>query len=84
MLISNIQCKVHSSHVIQACICLFHFPYAKGCLLALIFLTTETEYQLHAKEVSRSLDLTKYDGIICVSGDGILVEVGLLPVIMKI
>lgn len=35
----------------------------------------ETKYQLHAKEVSRSLDLTKYDGIICVSGDGILVEV---------
>ncbi|KAL4585527.1 hypothetical protein LXL04_010149 [Taraxacum kok-saghyz] len=35
----------------------------------------ETRYQLHAKELSRSLDLTKYDGIICVSGDGILVEV---------
>ncbi|KAI3498846.1 hypothetical protein L1887_34632 [Cichorium endivia] len=35
----------------------------------------ETKYQLHAKEVCRSLDLTKYDGIICVSGDGILVEV---------
>ncbi|KAL7603810.1 hypothetical protein Lser_V15G16554 [Lactuca serriola] len=35
----------------------------------------ETRYQLHAKEVSCSLDLTKYDGIICVSGDGILVEV---------
>ncbi|KAI3745481.1 hypothetical protein L1987_58595 [Smallanthus sonchifolius] len=35
----------------------------------------ETKYQLHAKEVSRSLDLTKYDGIVCVSGDGILVEV---------
>lgn len=34
----------------------------------------ETKYQLHAKEVCRSLDLTKYDGIICVSGDGILVE----------
>jgi len=48
--------------------------------LALI-LTSETKYQLHAKEVSRSLDLTKYDGIICVSGDGILVEVGLLPVL---
>nr|XP_043609865.1 sphingosine kinase 2-like [Erigeron canadensis] len=35
----------------------------------------ETKYQLHAKEVSHKLDLTKYDGIICVSGDGILVEV---------
>ncbi|XP_076917345.1 sphingosine kinase 2-like [Bidens hawaiensis] len=39
------------------------------------FTVQETKYQLHAKEVSRSLDLTKYDGIICVSGDGILVEV---------
>ncbi|XP_022142216.1 sphingosine kinase 1 isoform X2 [Momordica charantia] len=35
----------------------------------------ETEYQRHAEEVAYSLDLTKYDGIICVSGDGILVEV---------
>ncbi|KAJ0836508.1 putative sphingosine kinase [Helianthus annuus] len=39
------------------------------------FTVQETKYQLHAKEVARSLDLTKYDGIICVSGDGILVEV---------
>ncbi|KAI3795796.1 hypothetical protein L1987_38455 [Smallanthus sonchifolius] len=38
----------------------------------------ETKYQLHAKEVSRSLDLTKYDGIFCVSGDGILVEAAAL------
>lgn len=36
----------------------------------------ETQYQLHAKEVANSLDLSKYDGIVCVSGDGILVEVG--------
>ncbi|KAK7327963.1 hypothetical protein VNO77_22057 [Canavalia gladiata] len=35
----------------------------------------ETKHQLHAKEVAQSLDITKYDGIICVSGDGILVEV---------
>ncbi|XP_076943721.1 sphingosine kinase 1-like [Bidens hawaiensis] len=35
----------------------------------------ETKYQLHAKEVSHNLDLAKYDGILCVSGDGILVEV---------
>ncbi|KAI3832924.1 hypothetical protein MKW98_025808 [Papaver atlanticum] len=35
----------------------------------------ETQYRLHAKEVSHTLDLTKYDGIVCVSGDGILVEV---------
>lgn len=37
---------------------------------------SETQYQLHAKEVANSLDLSKYDGIVCVSGDGILVEVG--------
>ncbi|KAA8515338.1 hypothetical protein F0562_018432 [Nyssa sinensis] len=35
----------------------------------------ETKYQLHAKEVARTLDLSKYDGVVCVSGDGILVEV---------
>ncbi|KAL9321269.1 hypothetical protein ACSQ67_013108 [Phaseolus vulgaris] len=35
----------------------------------------ETKHQLHAKEVTQSLDITKYDGIVCVSGDGILVEV---------
>ncbi|KAK3431665.1 hypothetical protein EUGRSUZ_E03468 [Eucalyptus grandis] len=35
----------------------------------------ETQHQFHAKEVARSLDLSKYDGIVCVSGDGILVEV---------
>ncbi|XP_057739198.1 sphingosine kinase 1-like [Arachis stenosperma] len=35
----------------------------------------ETQHQLHAKELARSLDLSQYDGIVCVSGDGILVEV---------
>lgn len=39
------------------------------------FTLQETKYQLHAKEVAQALDLTKYDGIVCVSGDGILVEV---------
>ncbi|GAU28850.1 hypothetical protein TSUD_21870 [Trifolium subterraneum] len=34
----------------------------------------ETAHQLHAKEVAHSLDITKHDGIVCVSGDGILVE----------
>lgn len=36
-----------------------------------------TKYQLHAKEVAKSLDILRYDGVVCVSGDGILVEVGL-------
>ncbi|KAL0398661.1 UNVERIFIED_CONTAM: Sphingosine kinase [Sesamum radiatum] len=35
----------------------------------------ETKHRFHAKEVIQSLDLAKYDGIVCVSGDGILVEV---------
>lgn len=38
----------------------------------------ETQYQLHAKEIAKTLDLSKYDGVVCVSGDGILVEVGCL------
>lgn len=37
--------------------------------------SSETNYRLHAQEIAGSLDLRKYDGIICVSGDGILVEV---------
>uniref|UniRef100_A0A6N2KFS5 sphingosine kinase n=1 Tax=Salix viminalis TaxID=40686 RepID=A0A6N2KFS5_SALVM len=39
------------------------------------FTVQETKYQLHAKEVVSTMDLSKYDGIVCVSGDGILVEV---------
>ncbi|KAG0539677.1 hypothetical protein BDA96_03G342300 [Sorghum bicolor] len=35
----------------------------------------ETEYQGHAREVVYSLDLAEYDGVVCVSGDGVLVEV---------
>lgn len=34
----------------------------------------ETKYQLHAKEVAKSLDILRFDGVVCVSGDGILVE----------
>ncbi|KAK7252198.1 hypothetical protein RIF29_35987 [Crotalaria pallida] len=39
------------------------------------FTLQETKHQLHAKEIVASLDVSKYDGIVCVSGDGILVEV---------
>ncbi|XP_057512473.1 sphingosine kinase 1-like isoform X1 [Actinidia eriantha] len=39
------------------------------------FTVQETKCQLYAKEVAQSLDLSKYDGIVCVSGDGVLVEV---------
>uniref|UniRef100_A0ACD5WJK0 Uncharacterized protein n=1 Tax=Avena sativa TaxID=4498 RepID=A0ACD5WJK0_AVESA len=35
----------------------------------------ETQYRGHAREVASSLDLATYDGIVCVSGDGVLVEV---------
>jgi hypothetical protein len=36
---------------------------------------SETRYQGHARQVASSLDLARYDGIVCVSGDGVLVEV---------
>nr|BAK06536.1 predicted protein [Hordeum vulgare subsp. vulgare] len=36
--------------------------------------TQETRYRGHAREVASSLDLARYDGIVCVSGDGVLVE----------
>eukprot|EP00249_Psilotum_nudum_P025719 c30552_g1_i1 orf=600-2051(+) len=35
----------------------------------------ETQFQLHAKDLVKSMDLSAYDGIVCVSGDGVLVEV---------
>uniref|UniRef100_A0A2P2JMY3 Uncharacterized protein MANES_16G021200 n=1 Tax=Rhizophora mucronata TaxID=61149 RepID=A0A2P2JMY3_RHIMU len=35
----------------------------------------ETKHRLHAKEVASTLNLAKFDGIVCVSGDGTLVEV---------
>ncbi|CAL9063504.1 sphingosine kinase 1 isoform X1 [Musa acuminata AAA Group] len=35
----------------------------------------ETKHRNHAQEITKSLDLLKYDGIVCVSGDGVLVEV---------
>ncbi|OAY69958.1 Sphingosine kinase 2 [Ananas comosus] len=41
----------------------------------ILFTMQETKYQLHAQEIAHSLDLMKYDGIVCVSGDGVLVEV---------
>ena len=43
--------------------------------MLLMLLLIETQYRLHAKELAQGLDLTKYDGVVCVSGDGILVEV---------
>ncbi|XP_072952369.1 sphingosine kinase 1-like [Typha angustifolia] len=39
------------------------------------FTMQETNHQLHAQEIARSLDLVECDGIVCVSGDGVLVEV---------
>jgi hypothetical protein len=40
-----------------------------------IFLATETQFQQHAKELAKSFNLSEIDGIVCVSGDGVLVEV---------
>ncbi|KAJ4782600.1 Sphingosine kinase 1 [Rhynchospora pubera] len=39
------------------------------------FKMQETRYGMHAREIAHSLDLSKYDGIACVSGDGVVVEV---------
>ncbi|KAF0917158.1 hypothetical protein E2562_016954 [Oryza meyeriana var. granulata] len=40
-----------------------------------LFQAAETQYHGHAREVASSLDLAQYDGIVCVSGDGVLIEV---------
>ncbi|XP_078148932.1 sphingosine kinase 2-like isoform X2 [Carex rostrata] len=39
------------------------------------FKMQETRYRLHAREIAYSLDFTNYDGIVTVSGDGVLAEV---------
>uniref|UniRef100_A0A0D3GSF6 DAGKc domain-containing protein n=2 Tax=Oryza TaxID=4527 RepID=A0A0D3GSF6_9ORYZ len=41
----------------------------------ILYTMQETKHRLHAQEIAHSLDLRKYDGIVCVSGDGVLVEV---------
>ncbi|KAG0587837.1 hypothetical protein KC19_2G195200 [Ceratodon purpureus] len=35
----------------------------------------ETKYQRHGKDLAKSFDVSQFDGIVCVSGDGVLVEV---------
>lgn len=49
-----------------------------------MYYLSETQYQLHAKEIVNSLDLSKFDGIVCVSGDGVLVEVGLSTLLLNL
>nr|TKW35302.1 hypothetical protein SEVIR_2G364000v2 [Setaria viridis] len=41
----------------------------------ILYTMQETKHRLHAQEIAHSLDIRKYDGIICVSGDGVMVEV---------
>ncbi|CAL5062169.1 unnamed protein product [Urochloa decumbens] len=41
----------------------------------ILYTMQETKHRLHAQEIAHSLDLRKYDGIVCVSGDGVMVEV---------
>ncbi|XP_020095212.1 sphingosine kinase 1-like [Ananas comosus] len=41
----------------------------------ILYTVKETMHQLHAQEIAYSLDISKYDGIVCVSGDGVLAEV---------
>jgi sphingosine kinase len=42
-----------------------------GCSLKII----ETRYRGHASEITKGLGLSEYDGIVCVSGDGLVHEV---------
>ena len=38
-------------------------------------LITETQFFRHAKELAKEIDPSQFDGVVCVSGDGVLVEV---------
>lgn len=53
-------------------------------LILQILSALETMHQLHAQEIAYSLDISKYDGIVCVSGDGVLAEVSNLIFTMHI
>ncbi|KAH9290297.1 hypothetical protein KI387_034414 [Taxus chinensis] len=39
------------------------------------FTLEETQFRNHAKDMAKAVDLSQYDGILCISGDGVLVEV---------
>ncbi|KAH0468736.1 hypothetical protein IEQ34_001968 [Dendrobium chrysotoxum] len=55
---------------------IFHSEIRPLLLAAnIIYTLQETQYQLHAQELAYKLDFLNYDGIVCVSGDGVLVEV---------
>lgn len=55
---------------------IFHSEIRPLLLAAnIIYTLQETEHHLHAQELAFKLDFRKYDGIVCVSGDGVLVEV---------
>ncbi|KAM0952421.1 putative sphingosine kinase [Dioscorea sansibarensis] len=41
----------------------------------ILYAVQETNHRLHAQEIAQNVNLDQYDGLICVSGDGILAEV---------
>ncbi|CAN6552968.1 unnamed protein product [Malus baccata var. baccata] len=45
-----------------------HPIYAARLGISVNVLLIKTRYQLHAKEVAKTVDLSKYDGVVCVSG----------------
>lgn len=54
----------------------YHLINNLGGVLKLSFhCLTETQFQRHAQEMAKSFDLSQFDGVVCVSGDGVLVEV---------
>lgn len=59
-------------------------PRSMTFLILSIFLDSETEHHSHAKELAKSVELSKYDGIVCVSGDGVLTEVCHLTIVVCI
>lgn len=45
---------------------------------------TETQFHRHGKDLAKTFDLSQFDGIVCVSGDGVLVEVCTLALLFPI
>lgn len=81
---AQIEITVQGALILRPCFVVVLLPFQMYLYLytCMIWFSSETKHQLHAKEVTQSLDITKYDGIVCVSGDGILVEVSFIAIIL--
>jgi len=78
--------RVLGCHVLNWIVTTSAFPFWQIALLKSLdfigygyLLAIEKKFQQHGKELAKSLNLSEIDGIVCVSADGVLVEVCSIP-----